>query len=110
MKYLSAIRLRSLMAVMGSWFFVAVAYAQDAGGGGEGGEDLPWEKPLELISESLTGPIAKGIGVVALAASGGMLAFGGELSDFTKRIMMVVLAVAVMVLAGNFMTALGFDT
>jgi type IV secretion system protein TrbC len=93
---------------MASHLFVAMAYAQDAGGGGEGG-DLPWVKPLEQITDSLTGPIAKGIGVVALAASGGMLAVGGELSDFTKRIMMVVLAVAVMVLAGNFMDTLGFN-
>jgi type IV secretion system protein VirB2 len=64
---------------------------------------LPWETPLKQLSNSLTGPIARAIGVIALAASGGMLAFGGELGDFTKRIMMVVLALSVMLLAGNFM-------
>ena len=78
-----------------SFIFASTAFAQAAG--------LPWESPLESIADSLTGPIAKSIGVVALAASGGMLAFGGELSDFTKRIMMVVLALSVMLLAQNFM-------
>lgn len=68
---------------------------------------LPWEGPLTQIQNSLTGPVARAIGVVALAASGGMLAFGGELGDFTKRIMMVVLALSVMLLANNFMNMFG---
>jgi len=92
--------MRPALAVLGgyaatSFIFANTAFAQAAG--------LPWESPLESIADSLTGPIAKSIGVVALAASGGMLAFGGELSDFTKRIMMVVLALSVMLLAQNFM-------
>jgi type IV secretion system protein VirB2 len=55
----------------------------------------------------LTGPVAKAIGVIAMAISGGMLAFGGELNEFTKRIMMVVLALSVMLLASNFVSGLG---
>lgn len=66
-------------------------------------EGLPWEGPLKKLSDSLTGPVAKSIGVIALAVSGGMLAFGGELSDFTKRMLMVVLALSVMLMASNFM-------
>jgi type IV secretion system protein VirB2 len=65
---------------------------------------LPWEGPLTQLQTSLTGPVAKAIGVIALAAAGGMLAFGGELSDFTKRIMMAVLALSVLLLADNFMS------
>ncbi|WP_137935844.1 TrbC/VirB2 family protein [Chitinivorax sp. B] len=68
---------------------------------------LPWEGPLQQLQTSLTGPVAKAIGVIALAASGGMLAFGGELSDFTKRMLMVVLALSVMLLANNFMSMFG---
>jgi type IV secretion system protein VirB2 len=59
------------------------------------------------LQTSLTGPVAKAIGVIALAASGGMLAFGGELGDFTKRILMVVLALSVMLMAGQFMNMFG---
>jgi type IV secretion system protein VirB2 len=68
---------------------------------------LPWEGPLTQLQTSLTGPVAKAIGVIALAASGGMLAFGGELGDFTKRILMVVLALSVMLMAGQFMNMFG---
>jgi len=68
---------------------------------------LPWEAPLTALQNSLTGTVAKSIGVIAMAISGGMLAFGGELNEFTKRIMMVVLALSVMLLASNFVSALG---
>ena len=81
-------------ALAASWFYSATASAQA----------LPWETPLQTVQQSLTGPVAKAIGVVALAVAGGMLAFGGELSDFTKRILMVVLALSVMLLANSFMT------
>jgi type IV secretion system protein TrbC len=68
---------------------------------------LPWEGPLTQLQNSLTGPVAKSIGIIALAAAGGMLAFGGELGDFTKRILMVVLALSVLILASSFMSIIG---
>ena len=77
-------------------FLCGVAHAQ-----------LPWEAPLQTLQTSLTGPVAKAIGVIALAVSGGMLAFGGELSDFAKRILMVVLALSVMLLANSFLSSFG---
>ena len=91
MKLFSRAGAQCALAIFGSCFFVGVANA------------LPWDTPLQAIQESLTGTVARAIGVVALAASGGMLAFGGELGDFTKRIMMIVLALSVMLLAQNFM-------
>jgi type IV secretion system protein TrbC len=63
---------------------------------------LPWEAPLEKIKTSLTGPVAKAIGVIAMAIAGAMLAFGGELSEFAKRICTIVLALAVLLLAQTF--------
>lgn len=68
---------------------------------------LPWETPLQNLQTSLTGPVAKSIGVIAMAVSGAMLAFGGELNEFTKRIMMVVLSLSVMLLASTFISGLG---
>lgn len=96
MNFFASIRRRLALAVPMFWFLCGTAHAQ-----------LPWEGPLTQIQNSLTGPVARAIGVVALAASGGMLAFGGELGDFTKRIMMVVLALSVMLLANNFMSMFG---
>jgi type IV secretion system protein VirB2 len=94
---------RGAYTSVASLFFCAVAHAQ---GGPNGG--LPWEGPLSMIAKSLTGNVAKAIGVIALAVSGAMLAFGGEMSEFTKRIMMVVMALSVMLLAGQFMSQFGF--
>jgi len=92
-------KLRRLAPVLAAAvFFSGAARAQTA---------LPWEGPLQTLQQSLTGNIAKSIGIIALAVAGGMLAFGGELSDFTKRIMMVVLALAVMLLATGMISALG---
>jgi type IV secretion system protein TrbC len=99
MNRIASIRRRLSFAVPMFLIFVGNAHAQTT--------DLPWNGPLESIQASLTGPVARAIGVVALAASGGMLAFGGELGDFTKRIMMVVLALSVMLLANNFMSLFG---
>ena len=96
LKYRSSTWRRLGSALAASWLCCGIAHAQ-----------LPWEAPLTLLEQSLTGTVAKAIGVIALAISGGMLAFGGELNDFTKRIMMVVLALAVMLLASNFISALG---
>jgi type IV secretion system protein TrbC len=95
--------LRCLLAGVGTvGLSCGVAQAQASG------TALPWETPLAALAASLTGPVAKSIGVIALAVAGGMLAFGGELSDFTKRMLMVVLALSVMLLAAQFMNTFGF--
>jgi type IV secretion system protein VirB2 len=98
MKALSSLTVRRLargLATVGICCGIAQAQA------------LPWEGPIQQLQTSLTGPVAKGIGVIALAVAGGMLAFGGELSDFTKRILMVVMALSVMLLASQFMAMFG---
>lgn len=53
-----------------------------AGGGGGG---LPWEAPLQTLANSLTGPVALGISIIAMAAAGGTLIFGGELGSSPGR-------------------------
>jgi type IV secretory pathway VirB2 component (pilin) len=101
MKNLVSICRRAGAALVISLSCCGIAIAQQSGGA------LPWEGPLQAVQASLTGPVAKAIGVVALAVCGGMLAFGGELSDFTKRILMVVLALSVMLMANSFMNIFG---
>jgi type IV secretion system protein VirB2 len=65
--------------------------AASSGGGG-----LPWEGPLEQIQESITGPVAGYIALAAVAIAGGMLIFGGELNDFARRLMYVVLVAGIL--------------
>jgi len=64
-----------------------------AGGGGGG---LPWEAPLQQIQQSITGPVAGAIALAAVAIAGGMLIFGGELNDFARRLMYVVLVAGIL--------------
>lgn len=62
---------------------------------GSGGS-LPWEGPLEQIQESITGPVAGYIALAAVAIAGAMLIFGGELNDFARRLIYVVLVAGVL--------------
>jgi len=71
-----------------------VAASQPALAGGGGG--LPWEGPLQQIQESITGPVAGFIALAAVAVAGGMLIFGGELNDFARRLMYVVLVAGIL--------------
>ena len=78
---------------------VAAAYAGSSGG-------LPWEDPLDKIVKSLTGPVALGISILAMAAAGGALVFGGELSEFTRKIIILVLAISFLVFGTAFMSTI----
>ena len=63
---------------------------------GSGGGGLPWEAPLQQIQESITGPVAGYIALAAVAIAGGMLIFGGELNDFARRLVYVVLVAGIL--------------
>ena len=75
-------------------------------GEGGGGGGLPWETPLRTVAQSLTGPVALSISLIALMVAGGTLVFGGELSEFARRACVAVLAIAFLVLGAGFMTSL----
>ncbi len=74
---------------------LSVATATSSAFAGSGGS-LPWEGPLEQIQESITGPVAGYIALAAVAIAGGMLIFGGELNDFARRLMYVVLVAGIL--------------
>jgi type IV secretion system protein TrbC len=81
-------RLVGLVAIAS---LIAMGPAFAAGGGG-----LPWEGPLQQIQQSITGPVAGFIALAAVAVAGGMLIFGGELNDFARRLMYVVLVAGIL--------------
>jgi type IV secretion system protein VirB2 len=74
---------------------IAVAIASPALAGTTGG-GLPWEGPLKQIQESINGPVAGAIALAAMAIAGGMLIFGGELNDFARRLMYIVLVAGIL--------------
>jgi type IV secretion system protein TrbC len=61
------------------------------------GSGLPWETPLQTIQSSISGPVAFSVAVIAMAAVGGMLVFGGELTEFTRKACLLTLAIAFLV-------------
>lgn len=79
---------------LGLVVFGAIALASPALAGSAG--SLPWEGPLEQIQQSITGPVAGYIALAAVAIAGGMLIFGGELNDFARRLMYVVLVAGIL--------------
>jgi len=68
---------------------------------------LPWEGPLQQIQESITGPVAGAIALAAVAIAGGMLIFGGELNDFARRLVYVVLVAGILLGATNIVGLFG---
>ncbi len=78
------------------------AMASTAGG-------LPWDTPIQMLQNDLTGPVATGISVIAFLAAGAALVFGEELGGIAKKALFVVLGVAMIVLGNNFLAALGLS-
>ena len=91
-----------------TWLLVGLLFVatQVAWAGGGGGGGLPWETPLNRVAQSMTGPVALSISLIALMVAGGTLVFGGELSEFAPRSCVAVLAIAFLVLGAGFMTTL----
>ncbi|UVK49363.1 TrbC/VirB2 family protein (plasmid) [Mesorhizobium sp. AR07] len=73
--------------------FVLLAEPAFASGGGGG---LPWEGPLQQIQQSINGPVAGTIALAAVAIAGAMLIFGGDLNDFARRLVYVVLVAGIL--------------
>lgn len=74
-----------------------------------GNNGLPWETPLTTIQQSLSGPVATAIGVIALFAAGAALVFGDEMSGFVKRILVGVMSLSLLVLGSRFLNALNLS-
>jgi type IV secretory pathway VirB2 component (pilin) len=68
------------------------------------------ETPLQSLQTSLSGPIALSIGIIAVVITGAMLIFGGEISDFGKRMAYVVLVLGILLSANTIITSLFTNT
>ena len=62
---------------------------------------LPWEGPLDKILTSLTGPVAKVVGVCSMVLTGLALAFG-EAGGIVKRILQIVFGLTIAFSASSF--------
>lgn len=83
----------------------ALAFGDSLGGG----EPLPWEGPLEAIARSLTGPVALSVTTVGLIAAGFALIWGGEISDFLRRLIMLVFVIGLIMFTSTLIQTLFSD-
>jgi type IV secretion system protein TrbC len=97
-KALVAVALLAASVILTSY---APALASTGGGG------LPWEGPLQQIQESINGPVAGAIALAAMAIAGGMLIFGGELNDFARRLVYIVLVAGILLGASQIVGLFG---
>lgn len=70
------------------------------------GTGLPWEGPLSTLANSVTGPIAFAVSMIAIVIAGGVLIFGGELNQFARVAIFIVLVLGMVVGAANFLSTM----
>ncbi len=101
---------RNWLAIAGFALVTVLAFhpltAHAAGAGGGGGA-MPWDAPLLTLRNDITGPVAFTLALLGMVAAGGALIFGGEINEFIRRIIMVVIVASFIVAATNLATALG---
>jgi len=65
------------------------------------GSFMPWEAPLQLILESIEGPVAKIIAVIIIIITGLSLAFGDTSGGF-RRLIQIVFGLSIAFAASSF--------
>lgn len=80
------IKFMMVLAAITLWFICPELLASDTG--------MPWEDPLNQITESLTGPVARSVGLIALAVTGLTLAMG-EAGGIFRRLVQVVFGLSI---------------
>ena len=96
-------------AVFTAVFLLAILCSAPAALASE--SDLPWNSGLEKLINAFSGKTALLISMVGIFFAGGMLIFGGDLGNFGKMVMMVVLVGSMMgalsSIASKFITVEG---
>ncbi|CVK21537.1 TrbC/VirB2 family protein [Sporomusa sphaeroides] len=63
---------------------------------------VPWEKPFQMVVNSLSGPIARGLLILAIVSAGCAIAFS-EGGSWIRYLMGVVMGGALILLAVSFL-------
>jgi len=105
-----ALRYRYLLALARPLpqFLLLLAVAPAAAHAGTGGSDLPWNHPLQVVTDNLTGPTAKTVAALAFVLGGAMWMFTSH-EQGAKRFGQALFGVAVVLGAVNLVDALGFQ-
>jgi type IV secretion system protein VirB2 len=72
--------------------------------GTTGGTAMPWETPLQTVEASLSGPVAKAVGIIAIVVTGLGFAFA-EGGSVMRRGIGIVFGLAIAFTATTFITS-----
>jgi type IV secretion system protein VirB2 len=97
---LSVLILVSLTLVFQTLGFAELAVAATSGGG------LPWETPLQTVRDSISGPVAYAVSLMGIVVAGAMLVWGGEINEFVRRVIMLILVISLIIFASNILSTL----
>ena len=98
-------RLPRLTNRIGLLIIVAFIVAEPAFASTTSSTSMPWETPLQTIEDSLSGPVAKAIGIIAIIITG--LGFAvSESGSVIRKGMGIVCGLAVALTATTFITSL----
>ena len=96
------------MALLIDLFFLALSPSMALAAGTGGGGGLPWETPIQNVSNSLTGPVAKAIALIGIIGAAGVLIFQhAEMNMFVRFVTWIVLVISCLVGATAFLTNSG---
>jgi type IV secretion system protein TrbC len=107
MRTTRALLQRNWKAILGSVALGAVLCHPNLAHAATAGGNLPWDTPLTTLRNDITGPVAFTTSLLAMVACGAALVFGGEINEFVRRIIMLVLVASFIVGVTNLATALG---
>ncbi len=87
--------LRVLALTAAAIAITGAAHAATSGG------TMPWEGPLTAVMESITGPVARILAILIIAATGLTLAFGDVGQGF-KKLLQILFGLAIAFAAASF--------
>ena len=70
------------------------------------GPGMPWETGLSKLQESITGPVAMAISLIAIIAAGAALIFGGDMTGFMRTTVYIVLVLGIIISASGLLKSL----
>jgi type IV secretion system protein TrbC len=93
LRYIPPVPLLLLAAVVIAFaVWPDLALASDS----SGGKGLPWESPLKSIRDSVKGPVAYAIALMGIIVAGATLVWGGEINEFVRRLVMLILVLSLL--------------
>ena len=93
---------KSFRACLLVFFYVVVPSLSFAA---ESGEPMPWEGPLEKIMYSISGPVAKTLGVIVIVIAGLGIAFG-ESGGIMRKVFQIVFGLSIAFFASSIIVSL----